>query len=120
MQPKPREIVEKPKLQEPVNRPIPTLQIPSSLPSSLTPKQELMAWHLKLGHLPFGVLINAAKLGILPKRLATVTDNPRCPSCLYGAAYRRPWRRGRDTPHLKQVQRPGDIVSVDQMESSVP
>ena len=35
-----------------------------------------------LGHLPFGVIQNAARLGILPNRLAHVKDHPKCPSCL--------------------------------------
>ena len=74
-------------LSEAKIRSIPTLQIPSTLPSNLTAKQELMAWHLKLGHLPFGVIQNAARLGILPHQLTQVKDPPKCPSCLYGSAH---------------------------------
>ena len=81
-----------PAMNQPTVRPLPTLQIPSSLPTTLTPKQELLSWHLRLGHLPFGVLINAAKLGLLPTRLAKCTDHPKCPSCQYGMAHRHPWR----------------------------
>ena len=101
-------------------RSIPTLQIPSTLPSNLTAKQELMAWHLKLGHLPFGVIQNAARLGILPHRLTQVKDHPKCPSCLYGAAHRRSWRTGKEYSHLREAKGPGDVVSVDQLVSSVP
>ena len=44
-----------------------------------------MAWHLKLGHLvPFGVLKQAAELGILPHRIATVKDFPKCPVVFKG------------------------------------
>ena len=79
-----------------------------------------MAWHLKLGHLPFGVIQNAARLGILPNRLTQVKDFPKCPSCLYGAAHRRPWRKGKEYSHLRKAEGPGDLVSVDQLVSSIP
>ena len=101
-------------------RPIPTLQVPSTLPSNFTPKQELLAWHLKLGHLPFSVLIQAAKLGILPKRIAECKDHPKCPSCLYGAGHRRPWRRSKSFSPIQTASKPGDCVSIDQLQSSVP
>ena len=67
-----------------------------------------------------GVIQNAARLGILPARLAQVKDPPKCPSCLYGAAHRRSWRTGKQYAHLKEAKAPGDVVSVDQLVSSVP
>ena len=79
-----------------------------------------MAWHLKLGHLPFGVIQNAARLGILPHRLTQVKDPPKCPGCLYGAAHQRPWQTGKEYSHLRKAEGPGDLVSVDQLVSSVP
>ena len=48
------------KSQKILSRKLPTLQVPSNLPATLTPKQELLSWHLRLGHLPFGVITNMA------------------------------------------------------------
>ena len=48
---------------------------------------------------------------------------PLCTSCLFGKATRRPWRT--KTPanaisSVRQVTKPGDCVSIDQLESSTP
>ena len=39
---------------------------------------------------------------------------------LYGAAHRRPWQKGKEYSHLQKAEGPGDLVSVDQLVSSVP
>ena len=59
-------------------------------PDRLTNEQRCMTWHIRLGHVPMGVLQNAAKLGFLPKNIITEAP-PKCPSCLYGKGHRRPW-----------------------------
>ena len=41
-------------------------------------------------------------------------------SCLYGSAHRRSWRTGKEYSHLRKAEGPGDVVSVDQLVSSVP
>ena len=81
-----------------------------------------LAWHVKLGHAPFRNVRWAAQLGILPPRLAKCR-NIVCPACMYGKQKRRPWRtKGSDpTQHkIKKATRPGQCVSVDQLESKTP
>ena len=54
--------------------------IPASIkPNKLTAQEELMAIHLHCGHTPFGILINAAKQGLLPT-LIIADKYPKCPS----------------------------------------
>jgi hypothetical protein len=62
-----------------------------------------------------------AKSGILPKHLAACRV-PKCAACYYGKASRRPWReKGVDNKNnIATATTPGQIVSVDQMQSMVP
>ena len=79
----------------------------------------LMKYHEQLGHCSFHQLKELAKLGIIPKKLAKVPP-PKCPSCLYGKAHRRPWRTHKVDQSIKPATVPGAVVSVDQLESTVP
>jgi len=78
-----------------------------------------MQYHESLSHLPFAMIDQLSTLGILPKKLAKI-EHPKCPRCLYGKAHRKPWRTKAKQPHLKRASAPGVVVSVDQLESSVP
>ena len=83
-------------------------------------QQNLMKCHLQYGHMPFGILIQAAKNGLLPSNIIA-KEYPPCPSCLYGKSTHRSWRT--KTPHgtiAPLATKPGDCISVDQMESSIP
>eukprot|EP00590_Aulacoseira_subarctica_P001421 CAMPEP_0172414700 /NCGR_PEP_ID=MMETSP1064-20121228/1332_1 /TAXON_ID=202472 /ORGANISM="Aulacoseira subarctica , Strain CCAP 1002/5" /LENGTH=1323 /DNA_ID=CAMNT_0013151491 /DNA_START=262 /DNA_END=4233 /DNA_ORIENTATION=+ len=86
-----------------------------------SPWRELLHWHRRLGHLSFARIKHMAKLGILPKKLATVKP-PMCSSCQHAKAKKKPWRSKATQRHIyKQViDKPGECVSVDQLESSVP
>jgi hypothetical protein len=60
--------------------------------------------------------------GDLPKNLATC-DLPKCPGCLYGKACKRPWRTSLQDTHIRpliDITRPGQCISVDQLESPTP
>jgi hypothetical protein len=58
----------------------------------------------------------AAK-GEIPKRLLTCKV-PRCASCCYGKATKVPWRtKGKEKGHIRVATKPGECVSVDQLES---
>jgi hypothetical protein len=61
-----------------------------------------------------------AEDGILPKGLATCRV-PLCTTCLFGKATKTPWRvkapRNLDRPSCT-ITKPGDCVSVNQLESS--
>jgi hypothetical protein len=79
-----------------------------------------MAYHVRLGHMPFDRIQLAAKQGILPQRIANC-HVPKCASCLFGKAKRRPWRtRGHAGQIGKSATKPGDVVSVDQLISETP
>jgi hypothetical protein len=62
-----------------------------------------------------------AKAGILPKHLSNC-QVPKCSACYYGKASRRPWReKGVENKNkIATATAPGQIISVDQMQSTVP
>ncbi len=75
---------------------------------------------MRLGHMPFDRLQQAAKQGILPRRIADC-HAPKCPSCLFGKAKRRPWRSRAQAGKIgKTATKPGDMVSVDQLIFKIP
>ena len=48
-----------------------------------TPQAKLLAWHYRLGHLPFGKIQQLAKRGDLPSALASCSV-PKGAACLFG------------------------------------
>ena len=55
-----------------------------------------MTLHLRYGHAPFGILVQAAKLGLLPPSI--ITDQcPKCPSCLCGGQHKQLWHKRKST-----------------------
>lgn len=86
--------------------------------SSLDDCSELLQWHYQLGNLPFANLRLMAARGEIPKRLANCRI-PKCKSCLYGRATKRPWRTKGQTSKIETVATPWECVSVDQLESPV-
>ena len=82
---------------------------------------EFLQWHHRLGHLSPTKLKIMAKVGVLPKHLADCKV-PLCTSCIFGKATRRPWRYKTKKIHEKveELTRPGQCVSVDQLESTTP
>ena len=90
----------------------------------ITHRDEAMflSWHIKLGHAPFRNIRWASQLGILPPKLAKCR-NVICPACLYGKQKRRPWRTkgvAGGQHKIKKATRPGECVSVDQLQSETP
>ena len=86
-----------------------------------TPQAKLLAWHYRLGHIPFRKIQQMAKRGDLPTALASCPI-PKCAACLYGKATRRPWRTRApiNVMSIPPVTAPGSVVSMDQMVSAVP
>ena len=84
---------------------------------------EFLKIHHQLGHVSPKVIRIMAKRGLLPSKLKDTTV-PLCTSCMFGKATKRPWRsKPRKDQHvskIKTVTRPGECVSVDQLESSTP
>ena len=79
----------------------------------------LIAYHEQLRHTSFAQLEELAKQGIIPKKLASVPP-PKCPSCLYRKAHKKPWRTHKIDPKIKPSTIPGAVVSIDQLESPIP
>jgi len=85
-----------------------------------TDQAEFLQWHHRLGHISPKKIRKLAQLGILPNKLSKCKV-PLCTSCLFGKATRRPWRtKAKPKSVLKTITRPGQCVSVDQLESTTP
>ena len=79
-----------------------------------------MRWHYRLNHLPFKRMFKMAEQGLLPKKILKA-NVPICPACQYGKMHRKPWRmKGRSPNSSRMATEPGQIVSVDQLESPTP
>jgi hypothetical protein len=77
---------------------------------------EFYRLHVRAGHLSFAKLRALAQRGDIPKRLKHCAI-PVCAACQYGKATRRPCRTKKPNRKIKPATRPGECVSVDQMES---
>ena len=82
---------------------------------------ELLRWHHRLGHLSFQKLKLLELLRVIPSNLATAHP-PKCAGCIYGALTKRPWRTKslKESSKLFTATKPGECVSVDQLESTTP
>jgi hypothetical protein len=93
--------------------------------------QEYMHWHYRLNRPTHTVMIKMAKQKMLPRRITKILSDmgklhiksPFCNDCCGAKATRRPWR-GKvsidNQSHIKRATHPGEVVSVDQLESSIP
>jgi Reverse transcriptase (RNA-dependent DNA polymerase)/GAG-pre-integrase domain len=83
-------------------------------------QRDLLIWHCRLGHLSMKKLQRLASMGMLPSKLAKCRI-PMCQSCMYGMLTRQAWRTKTPPSSIAPtVTKPGQHVSVDQMESPVP
>jgi hypothetical protein len=81
--------------------------------------QEYMHWHYRLNHPTHIVTTKMAKQGMGKQH----TKPPMCNDCCGAKATRTPWTskgKGYIQKHLKKTPHPGEVVSVDQLESSIP
>jgi hypothetical protein len=67
--------------------------------------------------MPFKVLQHMTKVGHLPKRLANISHH-KCHACMLKKATKVPWRVKGQVSHINNATKPGEQVSVDQLESS--
>ena len=89
-------------------------------PKSLDPQDELLRWHYCLGHLPFDRIKELSNKGQLSKRLLSC-HTPFCAACQYGKMTKRPWRvKGDNKATAKTATNPGQVMSLDQLESMSP
>ncbi len=80
---------------------------------------ELMQWHYCLGRLSFQKLKQLALNGKIPKKLSKLKP-PKCAGCLFGTMTKLPWH-GKELALSHEIfvaTKPGEIVSVEQMEST--
>jgi hypothetical protein len=93
--------------------------------------QEYMHWHYRLNHPTHTVMLKMAKQKMLPRRISKILADmgklhikaPMCNDCCGAKATRRPWRNKESKhkqSHIRRPAHPGEVVSVDQLESSVP
>jgi hypothetical protein len=101
---------------------LPTVEETEDNESKLdNPTHELLLYHYRLAHEPFKSLQQMAQDGILPKRLDHCCV-PQCTACHYGKASKVPWRvkGGSKDSKIFQATMAGQIVSVNQLKSTVP
>jgi len=105
--------------------------VEEDFPTYAQNSQEYMHWHYRLKHPTHTVMTKMAKQGMLPRGITKIlttmgkqhTKPPMCNDCCGAKATRKPWRgKGKRyiQKHLKKTPYPGEVVSVDQMESSIP
>ena len=58
-------------------------------------------------------------LEIIPQKLVNVIP-PKCATCIYCSITQRQWRHKQNQRQIKVCTKPGECVSVDQLESSTP
>jgi hypothetical protein len=82
---------------------------------------EMLRYHHRFGHISFQRLVEMAKQGVIPRRLAKCPI-PACSACLYAKASKRPWRSqtSNNMDESTRPNNPGDCVSVDQLVSPTP
>ena len=79
-----------------------------------------LRYHRQFEHILFSSLQGMTSVGVIPKRLRKCRI-PMCSSCLYTKAAKKPWRVKQNLNHeLKVILSPGELVSVDQLESLTP
>jgi hypothetical protein len=80
---------------------------------------ELMQWHYRLGHLSFQELKQLILNGKIPKKLSKLKP-PKWGGCLFDTMTKLTWH-GKELALSHKIfvaAKPGEIVSVDQMEST--
>jgi hypothetical protein len=105
--------------------------VEENFPTYAQDSQEYMHWHYRLNQPSRTVITKMAKQGMLPRGITKIlttmskqhTKPPMCNDCCGAKATRKPWRgkgKRHNQKHLKKTPHPGEVVSVDQLESSTP
>jgi hypothetical protein len=100
--------------------PLPPIAVDKDIALAAAEDQaELMWWHYCLGHLSFQKLKQLALNNEIPKKLSKLKP-PKCAGCLFGAMTKLPWlsKASASSHKIFIAAKPGEIVSVDQMEST--
>jgi hypothetical protein len=105
--------------------------VEEDFPTYAQDSQEYMPGHYRLNRPSHTVMTKMEKQGMLPRGITKIlttmskqhTKPPMCNDCCGAKATRKPLRgKGKryNQRHLKKTPHPGEIVSVDQLESSIP
>ncbi|MGH7974322.1 MAG: hypothetical protein ACREBR_02255 [bacterium] len=91
-------------------------------------QKQLLKWHFRLGHTAFDHVKWLARRGFISQEISAC-ESPKCASCQFGAAHRKPVGRQSTYEYPKKLGgsgkiaegdlKPGERVSVDQYESRV-
>jgi GAG-pre-integrase domain len=104
------------------SRPLePAMVEDDNLDLSMDDSAKMLKWHHRLGHIPMRRIQIMAERGQLPKQLAKCRV-PMCQACIYGKLMRKRWRSKGvlNAEKLRTITAPGQCVSVDQLESTIP
>jgi hypothetical protein len=86
----------------------------------MSKQKTLLRWHRRLAHMNFQKLQDLARNGKLPTSIIGC-EPPICRSCQFGKAHKHPSAsESTACPIDSDNLQPGDKVSVDQLESSMP
>jgi Reverse transcriptase (RNA-dependent DNA polymerase)/GAG-pre-integrase domain len=119
-----REVIEEPLLTDfSLNSPAvnDSTNYNANIDTTIGASEEMLKWHHRLAHISFHRLQKMAQRGQLPAHLGKCRV-PTCQACMYGKMTRKPWRNRTVKNHkiFGSVTSPGECVSVDQLESSLP
>ena len=92
----------------------------STAHSTLTPfQQALLDEHNRLGHVPMEIIQAITPVSNIFSQGSKTCPIPMCISCAYGKQHRRKYMKSNAGQITKENSTPGDLVSVDQFESSL-
>jgi heterodisulfide reductase subunit B len=105
--------------------------VEEDFPTYLLDSQEYMHWHYRLNHPTHIVMKKMAKQNMLPRRITKIPASmdkqhikpPMYNDCCGVKATRRLWRSKSakyNQRHLRKAIHPEEVISVDQLESSIP
>ena len=84
------------------------------------PQADLLRWHYRLGHLSFKMIKTMATVCLFPKRIATAPIT-KCDGCMFAEMANNPCSKkgaaGRHVGRTTKITRPGQLVSVGQLDS---
>ena len=82
-------------------------------------QQQLLNEHYRLCHLPMDIIQRITPTSKHFSAEAKSCDIPLCSSCIFGKQHRTPFLRTKSREITKSHMKPGDLVSVDQFESTL-
>jgi len=91
----------------------------TALPTLTSFQQTLLEEHNRLGHVPMEIIQAITPVSNIFPQGSKTCPIPMCISCTYGKQHRRNYMKSNAGQITKENSTPGDLVSVDQFESSL-